>query len=73
MIIVHHHHHHHRSAIFVQTWSRSAGIADNEFAGGKSKWAHFEHAVFSDGTIDEASGDCVKCDTVFIAAGFADE
>ena len=71
MIIVHHHHHHHRSAIFVQTWSRIAGIADNEFARGKGagkgkgkgqgrgrlQQGHFEHAVFSKGTIDEASGD----------------
>ena len=35
----HHHHHHHRSAIFVQTLSRIAGIADNDFSGRKSKSA----------------------------------
>ncbi len=59
----HHHHHHHRSAIFVQTLSRIAGIVENELAGGESKGrgrlqqGHFEHAVFSKGTNDEASGD----------------
>ena len=49
------------------------GLADNEFAGGKSKWALQEHVVFARGTIDEPAGDCLKCDTVFYAAGYSDE
>ena len=49
------------------------GLADNEFAGGRSKWAEQEYVVFPKGTIDEPWGDCLKCETVFHAAGYADE
>ena len=49
------------------------GLAENEFAGGQSKWANHEHVVFAKGTTDEPAGDCLKSDTVFYAWGFADE
>ena len=49
------------------------GLAENEFAGGQSKWANHEHVVFAKGTSDETAGDCLKCDTVFYAAGYSDE
>ena len=48
-------------------------LAEREFAGGQSKWADHDHVVFAKGTIDEPAGDCLKCDTVFYAAGYADE
>ena len=37
------------------------GLAENEFAGGRSECADFEHVVVSKGTYDEPSGDCLKC------------
>ena len=49
------------------------GLVENEFAGGQSKWAYHDHVVFAKGTIDEPAGDCLKCDTVFYAAGYSDE
>ena len=49
------------------------GLADNEFAGGQSKWAEHEYVVFSKGTMEEPWGDCLKFETVFHAAGDADE
>ena len=49
------------------------GLAEDEFAGGQSEWANHEHVVFAKGTTDEPAGDCLKCDTVFHAAGYADE
>ena len=48
-------------------------LAEREFAGGKWKWASHEHVVFAKGIIDDPAGDCLKCDTVFYAAGYADE
>ena len=32
------------------------GLAENEFAGGESKWANHKHVVFAKGTIDEPDG-----------------
>ena len=39
----------------------------------QSKWAEHEYVVFSKGTMEEPSGDCLKFETVFHAAGYADE
>ena len=49
------------------------GIAENELAGGQSKWADHDHVVIAKGIIDEPAGYCLKCDTVFYAAGYSDE
>ena len=48
-------------------------LAEREFAGGQSKWAEHEYVVFSKSTMEEPWGDCLKCETVFHAAGYADE
>lgn len=48
------------------------GLDTNEFKG-KSRFAAFPHVVFSRGTDEEPTGDCVKCDSVWSLGGYAAE